>query len=228
MRLIFACFLSLLLLIPCLTVAETVDAPPLRPSPVRDFLKEHLRFPSLQLSLFSYKPELGGLTDILQSVGVSRVPGALLPTFSVVFEHTPELDSRLEIGYWQMELDIPPPTSANLSATLIPISYQLIYRPVLLSEFLPIYLGGGIGFLGANFSGSAVDLIEQQGISFDDSSSGPTGYVLIGAELIEWEYNLALNLELKRILKTVETTGTIPLNLILDGTAIGLGVKMKF
>lgn len=228
MRLVFACFMFLLLLIPCLTVAEAVDTPPLRPSPVRDFLKEHFRFPSLQLSLFSYKPELGDLTGILQSVGVSRVPSALLPTFSAVFEHTPELDSRFEIGYWQMKLDIPPPTSAHLSATLIPVSYQLIYRPVLLSEFLPIYLGGGIGFLGTDFSGSAVDLIEQQGISFDNSASGLTGYVLIGTELIQWEYNLALNLELKRILKTVETTGAIPLNLILDGTAIGLGVKMRF
>ena len=228
MRLIFGCFMSLLLLMPCLTVAETVDTPPLRPSPVRDFLKEHFRFPSLQLSLFSYKPELGDLTNILQSVGVSSVPSAVLPMFSVVFEHTPELDSRFEIGYWQMELDIPPPTSANLSTTLIPVSYQLIYRPVLLSEFLPIYLGGGIGFLGADFSGSAVDLIEQQGISFDDSSSGTTGYVLIGTELFQWEPNLVLSLELKRILKTVKTAGAIPLDLILDGTAIGLGVKMRF
>ncbi len=228
MRLIFGCFMSLLLLMPCLTVAETVDTPPLRPSPVRDFLKEHFRFPSLQLSLFSYKPELGDLTNILQSVGVSSVPSAVLPMFSVVFEHTPELDSRFEIGYWQMELDIPPPTSANLSTTLIPVSYQLIYRPVLLSEFLPIYLGGGIGFLGADFSGSAVDLIEQQGISFDDSSSGTTGYVLIGTELFQWEPNLVFSLELKRILKTVKTAGAIPLDLILDGTAIGLGVKMRF
>ena len=227
MRLIFVCFM-LLLLMSCLTPADAVDTPPLRPSPVRDFLGEYLDTPSFQLSLFSYKPELGGLADILQSVGVSSIPGALLPTFSVVFEHTPELDSRFEFGYWQMELDIPPPTSANLSATLIPVSYQLIYRPVLLSEFLPIYLGGGIGFLGTSFSGSAVDLIEQQGISFDDSSSGTTGYVLIGAELFQWEYNLALNIELKRILKTVKTAGTIPLDLILDGTAIGLGVKMKF
>ncbi|MCY3740426.1 MAG: hypothetical protein OXH00_05355 [Candidatus Poribacteria bacterium] len=227
MRLVFVCFM-LLLLILCLTPADAVDSPSLRPSPVRDFLGKHLDSPSFQLSLFSYKPELGGLTNILQSVGVSSVPSALLPTFSVVFEHTPELDSRFEFGYWQMELDIPPPTSANLSTTLIPISYQFIYRPVLLSEFLPIYLGGGIGFLGTSFSGNAVDLLEQQGISFDDSSSGPTGYVIIGAELLQWEYNLALNLELKRILKTVETTGTTPLNLILDGTAIGLGVKMKF
>ena len=227
MRLVFVCFMSLLLM-PCLTPADAVDTPPLRPSPVRDFLGKYLDFPSFQLSLFSYKPELGGLTDILQSVGVSNVPSALLPMFSVVFEHTPELDSRFGFGYWQMDLEIPPPTSANLSTTLIPISYQLIYRPVFLSEFLPIYLGGGIGFLGTSFSGSVVDLIEQQGISFDDSSSGPTGYVLIGAELLQWEYNLALNLELKRILKTVETTGTIPLNLILDGTAIGLGVKMAF
>ena len=228
MRLVFVHFMLLLLLMSCLTPAAAVDTSPLRPSPVRDFLGKHLDDPSLQLSLFSYKPELGGLADILQSVGVSNVPSALLPMFSVVFEHTPELNSRFELGYWQMDLEIPPPTSANLSTTLIPISYQLIYRPVFLSEFLPVYLGGGFGFLGTSFSGSAVDLIEQQGISFDDSSSGLTGYVLIGAELLQWEYNLALNLELKRILKTVETTGTTPLNLILDGTAIGLGVKMAF
>ena len=226
MRLVFACCLFLLL-IPCLTLADTADVPPLRPSPVRDFLAEHLQSPSFQLSLFSYKPELGSLVDILQSVGVSRVPGALLPTFSVVFEHSAELDSRLELGYWQMELDIPPPTSSNFSTTLIPISYQFIYRPVLLSDYLPIYLGGGIGYLGTSFSGSAIDLIEQQGISFDNSPSGPTGYILVGAELLAWEHNLSLNFEVKRILKTVETTGTLPLDLILDGTAIGLGIKMR-
>lgn len=227
MRLVFACCL-LLLLIPCITLADTTDVQPLRPSPVREFLAEHLQFPSFQLSLFSYKPELGSLTDILQSVGVTRIPSQLLPTFSVVFEHSTEFDSRLEIGYWQMELNIPPPVSASLSTTLIPISYQFIYRPVLLSEYLPIYLGGGIGYLGTSFSGTAIDLIEQQGISFSNSRSGPTGYALIGAELLQWDHNFSLSFEVKRILKTVETTGTTPLDLILDGTAIGLGLKMRF
>ena len=227
MRLALACLL-LFLLLHCVTLAETADVPPLRPSPVRAFLAEYLQAPSFQLSLFSYKPKLGGLTDLLQSVGVERVPSALLPMFSVVFEHTPALNSRFELGYWQMQLDIPPPTSVELSTTLIPVSYQLIYHPVFLSELIPIYVGGGAGFLGASFSGSALDLLEQQGISFDDSSSGPTGYVLIGAELFQWAQNFSLNFELKRILKTVETTGTTPLNLILDGTAIGLGVDMRF
>ena len=227
MRLALACLL-LFLLFHCVVLAETADVPPLRPSPVRAFLAEYLQSPSFQLSLFSYKPKLGGLTDILQSVGVERVPSALLPMFSVVFEHTPALNSRFEFGYWQMQLDIPPPTSVELSTTLIPVAYQFIYRPVLLSEFVPIYVGGGIGFLGASFSGSALDLLEQQGISFDGGSSGPTGYVLIGAELFQWEQNFSLNFELKRMLKTIETTGTTPLNLILDGTAIGLGIEMRF
>ncbi len=218
-----------MLLMPSLTLAESADAPPLRPTPVlQTLLREYIGTPSLQFFLFSYKPALGSLTEILQSVGVSEIPSALLPMFSVVFEHTAELDSRLEIGYWQMELDIPSPISATLSTTLVPMSYQFIYRPVLLSEFLPIYFGGGIGFLGARFSGSAVDVVEQQGIVLDDSSSGTTGYVLIGAELLEWDNNLSLNLELKRILKTVETTGALPLDVILDGTALGVGVKMRF
>ncbi len=227
MRLVSACLLIFLLMnLP--TFADTTDVPPLRPSPVRAFLNEYLQSPAFQLSLFSYKPKLGELTDLLQSVGVERVPSALLPMFSVVFEHTPELNSRFEFGYWQMQLDIPPPTSVGLSATLIPASYQLIYRPVLLSEFVPIYVGGGVGFLGTSFSGDALELLEQLGISFDDSSSGPTGYVLIGAELFQWGQNFSLNFELKRILKTIETSGTTPLNLILDGTAIGLGVEMRF
>ena len=227
MRLVFVCFL-LSLLLHCVTFADTADVSPLRPSLVREFLAQHLQSPSFQLSLFSYKPKLGAITDILQSLGVSRIPNELLPMLSVVFEHTPALDSRFEFGYWQMQLDIPPPTSVNLSTTLIPASYQIIYRPVLLSEFIPIYVGGGIGFLGASFSGSAVDLIEQQGISFDGSSSGPTGYVFVGAEVLQWAQNFSLNFELKRILKTIETTGTTPLNLILDGTAIGFGVEMQF
>ena len=227
MRLVLTCLL-LFLLFHCVTLAETADVPPLRPSPVRSFLAEYLQVPSFQFSLFSYKPKLGGLADVLQSVGVERVPSARLPMFSVVFEHTPELNSRFEFGYWQMHLDIPPPISVELSTTLVPVSYQFIYRPVLLSEFIPIYIGGGVGFLGASFSGSALDLLEQQGISFNDGSSGPTGYVLIGAELFQWEQNFSLNFELKRILKTIETTGTTPLNLILDGTAIGLGIEMRF
>lgn len=228
MRLLLVIFF-LMLLMSSLAFAESVDLPPLRPAPVlQTLLGEYIGTPSLQFSLFSYKPALGSLVEVLQSIGVSEIPSALLPMFSVVFEHTPELDSRLEIGYWQIELDIPPPISATLSTTLVPMAYQLIYRPLLLSEFLPIYLGGGIGFLGARFGGSVVDVIEPQGIVFDDSSSGTTGYVLIGAELFEWDNNLSLNIELKRILKTVETTGTLPLNVILDGTAIGLGVKMRF
>ena len=116
MRLALACLL-LFLLLHCVTLAETADVPSLRPSPVRAFLTEYLQPPSFQLSLFSYKPKLGGLTDLLQSVGVERVPSALLPMFSVVFEHTPALNSRFELGYWQMQLDIPPPTSVELSTT---------------------------------------------------------------------------------------------------------------
>lgn len=227
MRLVFVCFF-LSLLLHCVTFADTADGSPLRPSLVREFLAQHLQSPSFQLSLFSYKPKLGAITDILQSIGVSRIPSELLPMLSVVFEHTPELNSRFEFGYWQMQLDIPPPTSVDLSTTLIPASYQIIYRPVLLSEFIPIYVGGGIGFLGASFSGSAVDLIEQQGISFDGSSSGPTGYVFVGAEVLQWAQNFSLRFELKRILKTIETTGTTPLKLILDGTAIGFGVELQF
>ncbi len=227
MRLAFAC-LFLLFFFHCVTLAGTVDVPPLRPSPVRAFLAEYLQAPSFQLSVFSYKPKLGGLTGVLQSVGIERVPSALLPIVSVAFEHTPVLNSRFELGYWQMQLDIPPPASVELSTTLVPVAYQLIYCPMLLSEVVPIYIGGGVGFLGASFSGSALKLLEQQGINFDGSSSGPTGYVLIGAELFQWEQNFSLNFELKRILKTIETPGTTPLNLILDGTAIGLGIEMRF
>ncbi len=234
-RIIFL-FFFLLLLIPSSLFDSSTEAAEAavptesgRPEPILlDFLDEHIQSYSVQASIFSYRPELGDLTDILQSVGVSEIPAVLMPMFSIVIEHSSELDSRLEFGYGQMQLDIPPPISANLTTTLIPISYQLIYRPVLLSEFLPLYLGGGLGFLGASFSGSATDLIEQQGISFDDSSSGTTGYVVVGAEVFRWADTISLNFELKRLLKTVETSGSVPLSVVLDGTAIGFGVRMRF
>ncbi len=220
-------YLLIFLLINCPTFADTVDVPVSRPAPIRQFLTQYLQTSSFQLSLFSYKPKLGSLLDVLRSVGVEQIPSKPLPMFSVVFKHALQLDSRFELGYWKMQLDIPPPTSLDFSATFIPVSYQLIYRPILLSEFVPIYLGGGIGFLGTSLSGSALDLIEEQGISFDNSSPGPTGYVFVGAEIFQ-SGGFSLNLELKRILKTIESTGTIPLDLILDGTAIGLTAEMQF
>ncbi len=208
------------------------------PSILNSFFRQHLQTSSLQFSVFSYKPELGDLTNILQSAGVSKTPVAMMPTLSIVFQHIPELDSRIEIGYWQTQLDIPPPTATSLTATLVPISYQLIYRPVLLYEYLPIYFGAGIGFLRANFDGGIVDVLAAQGISLNDSASTTTGYVIAGVELFQWESqhrtraaignNVSISFELKRILKTVETTGPQPLNIILDGTAIGFGVRSQF
>jgi hypothetical protein len=208
------------------------------PSILNSYFKKHLQTSSLQFSLFSYKPELGDLTNFLQSVGIPKTPVEIMPTLSIVFQHIPELDSRLEIGYWKTQLDAPPPTSTSLTATLMPISYQLIYRPVLLYEYLPIYFGAGIGFLRANFDGNLVDLLEEQGITLNNSASTTTGYVIAGVELFQWKSqsgaratignNASISFELKRILKTVETTGIQPLNIILDGTAIGIGVRSQF
>lgn len=232
MRYLFI-FLFSIFIISGISYAEFSDVPASR-SP--SFL--HNQTLSLQFSLFSYKPELGNLAQILQNAGVSKSPVAMMPTLSIVLQHIPELDSRLEIGYWRTQLDTPPPNSTSLKATLMPISYQLIYRPVLLYEYLPIYFGAGIGVLRANFDGNVVDLLAEQGIALNDSASTTTGYVIAGIELFQWKSqpdvraaiwnNATISLELKRILKTVETTGTQPLNIILDGTAIGIGVRTQF
>ncbi len=232
MRYLFILLFSIFI-ISGISYAEFSDVPASR-SP--SFF--HNKTLSLQFSLFSYKPELGSLTQILQSAGVSKSPVAMMPTLSIVLQHIPELDSRLEIGYWRTQFDTPPPNSTSLKATLMPISYQLIYRPVLLYEYLPIYFGAGIGVLRANFDGNVVDLLAEQGIALNDSASTTTGYVIAGLELFQWKAqpgdratignNATISLELKRILKTVETTGTQPLNIILDGTAIGIGVRTQF
>ncbi len=222
-----------------ISLAEPPNVQPLQPSPfLHNFLRQHIKTPSLQFSIYSYKPTLGGLADILHNFGISKIPTSLMPTLSIVLQHMPELDSRLEIGYWRTQLDTPPPTSTSLTTTLVPISYQLIYRPMLLHDYFPIYFGAGIGILRANFSGNMVNVLEEAGISLANSASSTTGYVIVGAELLQWESqpgtratisnNASINFELKRILKTIETTGTQPINIILDGTAIGLGVRTQF
>ena len=215
--------------------AEPVSRPP---SLIHNFLDQSLKTTSLQFSLFSYKPELGDLTTFLQSVGISNAPVAMMPTLSIVLQHIPELDSRLEIGYWHTQLEGLPPTSLSLTTSLTPISYQLIYRPVLLYNYLPVYIGAGIGLLQATFDGDLVDLLSAQGIQLNDTASTTTGYVIAGIELYQWESrpgipaaignNVSISLELKRILKTVETTGEQPLNIELDGTAIGIGIRSQF
>ncbi len=219
--------------------AHPTDGQEESPTPfLHNFWGQHVRASSLQFALYSYKPELGDLNNVLQSVGIPNTPVAMLPTFSIVLQHIPELDSRLEIGYWRTELQTLGQNPLSLTTSLTPISYQLIYRPVLLHQYLPIYFGIGFGLLRANFSGSMVDILEQQGISIDNSGSSTTGYVITGIELYHWKSksgtpatlgnNASITFELKRILKTFETTGTLPLDVILDGTAIGLGVRTQF
>ncbi len=207
-------------------------------SHLQSFLNQHIRTSSLQFAIYSYKPKLGELNNVLQTVGISKTPVALMPTLSIVLRHTPELDSRFEIGYWRTELQTPEPNSLSITTTLVPISYQMIYRPVLLYQYLPIYFGAGIGLLRANFEGNMVDLLKEQGIMFSDSGASTAGYVIVGLELFQWQSqsnprasignNVAITIELKRILKTYETTGTPPINIILDGTAVGFGVRTQF
>lgn len=221
----------------CITHAENGQS--IRPLPIyHNFLNNYIQDTSIQFSLFSYKPTLGDLNNLLQSVGIQKTPVELMPTVSLVVQHIPQIDSRLEIGYWKTELSTPTPNSMILKTSLLPISYQIIYKPVLLHEYLPVYFGGGIGFINAKFSGSLTEFLEEQGISVGSSASNTIGYVFIGAELFEWKSksgsdtsfgnNASINIELRRILKKIETTGPQPLNIVLDGTAIGLGVRTQF
>ncbi len=231
--------LFLIYLFPNLSMAHPVEEQETNSSShLNNFFNQNIKSSSLQFSIYSYRPKLGDLNNVLQNVGISKTPVALMPTFSIVFQHLQELDSRLEIGYWRTELQTPGPNSLSITTSLVPISYQLIYRPVLLYQYLPIYFGAGIGLLRANFDGSMVDLLAEQGITLSNSGSTTTGYVIIGLELFQWQAasntrasignNAAITFELKRILKTVETTGTPPINIILDGTAIGFGVRTQF
>ena len=209
-----------------------------RPTIFNDAFSRHIKSSSIQVSLYSFKPSLEGLTNTLQTFGIENVPSAIMPTLSVLLTHTSEIDSRIEIGYWNAELQPPPPSTASLTATLVPLSYQLIYRPVLLHEYLPVYLGVGFGTIRTSFDGNIVDLLTEAGISLKDHNSTITGYVIFGFELLKWHSqnenttrigkNALINLELKHLLKTIETTGTQPLNIVLDGTAIGLTVSSQF
>ena len=199
---------------------------------------QHIKTSSLQFGMYSYKPKLGELNSVLQSVGISNTPVAMMPTISIVLQHRPELDSRFEIGYWRTGLQTSGPNSLSITTTLLPISYQLIYRPVLLYQYLPIYFGAGVGLMRATFDGNIVDLLAVQGIMLSNSGASTTGYVIVGLELFQWQAqsntrasignNAAITFELKRLLKTFQTTGTSPINIILDGTAIGFGVRSQF
>ncbi len=232
-------FLFLLCVLTASSSVYSAEEQESYPAPfLHRLFNQNINSSSLQFAIYSYKPKLGDLNSVLQNVGISKTPVALMPTLSIVLQHRPELDSRFEIGYWRTELQTPAPTSLSITTTLTPISYQLIYRPVLLYQYLPIYFGAGVGLLRANFEGNMVDLLEEQGIMISDSGASTTGYVIVGLELFAWQSqhntrssianNLSFNLEFKRILKTVETTGTPPLKIILDGTAIGLGVRSQF
>ena len=183
---------------------------------------------SFHISFFSYKPSLEQLTTLLNSLGVPALNAGLMPVASVKLKHTPELSSQIALGYWTNDTALPPPNAADLSATFIPFSFSLLYYPVLLRDFLPLYFGGGFGYSHLSVDGSALALLAGQGITLDDGNSGLTGNAQIGLTYLLLNDQLTLTLEAKRILKTFKGSGTVPFDLDFDGTAIGLGIGLRF
>ncbi len=193
-----------------------------------DFMRRGVESTSFHLSFFSYKPNLEQLTALLNSLGVPALDAGLMPVVSVKLKHTPELSSQIALGYWTNSAALPPPSAADLSAAFIPISFNLLYYPVLLNNFLPLYVGGGVGYSYLSVAGSALPLLAAQGVALDNGNSGLTGYAQIGLTYLLLEDQLTLTLEAKRILKTFKGSGTVPFDLDFDGTAIGVGIGLHF
>ena len=197
-------------------------------NPVSDFIRRGVESTSFHISFFSYKPNLKQFTTLLNSLGVPALNAGLMPIVSVKLKHTPELSSQIALGYWTNDTALPPPNAADLSATFIPISFSLLYRPMLLRDLLPLYFGGGVGYSHLIVAGNALDLFAQQGITVDGANSGLTGYAQIGLVYPLLNDQLTLTLEAKRVLKTFKGSGAVPFDLDFDGTAIGVGVGLQF
>ena len=193
-----------------------------------DFMRRGVESTSFHLSFFSYKPTLEQFTTLLNSLGAPALNAGLMPVASVKLKHTPELSSQIALGFWTNDTALPPPNTADLSATFIPISFSLLYHPVLLRDFLPLYLGGGVGYSHLSVGGSGLVLLAEQGITIDSGNSGLTGNVQMGLTYLLLDDQLTLTLEAKRILKTFKGSGAIPFDLDFDGTAIGVGVGLHF
>ena len=193
-----------------------------------DFMRRSVESKSFHLSFFSYKPNLEQLTTLLNSLGVPALDAGLMPVVSVKLKHMPELSSQIAIGYWTNGTALPPPSAADLSATFIPISFNLLYQPLLLSDLLPLYLGGGVGYSHLSVTGSALPLLAAQGVALDNGNSGLTGYAQIGLTYLLLDDQLTLTLEAKRILKTFKGSGAVPFDLDFDGTAVGVGIGLHF
>ena len=193
-----------------------------------DFMRRSVESTSFHLSFFSYKPNLEQLTTLLNSLGVPALDAGLMPVVSVKLKHMPELSSQIAIGYWTNGTALPPPSAADLSATFIPISFNWLYQPLLLSDLLPLYLGGGVGYSHLSVTGSALPLLAAQGVALDNGNSGLTGYAQIGLTYLLLDDRLTLTLEAKRILKTFKGSGAVPFDLDFDGTAVGVGIGLHF
>lgn len=193
-----------------------------------DFMRRSVESTSFHLSFFSYKPNLEQLTTLLNSLGVPALNAGLMPVVSVKLKHMPELSSQIAIGYWTNGTTLPPPNAVDLSATFIPISFNLLYQPLLLSDLVPLYLGGGVGYSHLSVTGSALPLLAAQGVALDNGNSGLTGYAQIGLIYLLLDDRLTLTLEVKRILKTFKGSGAVPFDLDFDGTAVGVGIGLHF
>lgn len=228
--------LLLIVLIGCLVgnislgsdVVSDTSIERVRPNLLRDAVGRGVESISFHISFFSYKPKLEQFTLLLNSLGAPPLNAGLMPVASVKLKHTPELFSQIALGYWTNDTALPPPTAADLSATFIPISFSLLYHPVMLYNFFPLYFGGGVGYSHLSVDGSGLALFAEQGIVLGNGNSGLTGNVQIGLTYLLLDDQLTLTLEAKRILKTFKGSGAVPFDLDFDGTAIGMGIGLHF
>ena len=210
------------------TVVSDTPTESERPNLSRDFVRSGVESASFHVSFFSYKPGLTQFTALLNSLGAPALDAGLMPVASIKLKHSTELSSQIALGYWTNDTALPPPTSADLSATFIPISFSLFYRPVMLYDFLPLYFGAGVGYSHLSVAGSGLVLLAEQGIVLDNGNSGLTGNVQIGLTYPLLEDQLTLTLEARRILKTFKGSGAVPFDLDFDGTALGVGIGLNF
>ena len=190
-----------------------------------NFMRPPIESHSIEFSVSSYEPRLEQFTELIGVFGSAGFGTVSMMSAMLELRHSPQLSSRIEVGYAADELEIPPPSASDLRASFIPLSVHLLYRPIALSELMPFYIGFGAGYSYLSVAGSALDLLEQQGITFEEEDSGLTGFLITGLEFPIWGDQASVTIEAKRILKKFVANPTLDLD--FDGTAIGMGIRWK-
>jgi len=191
-----------------------------------DFLPDiDQKEPYIGLSLGSYKPNLMQINALMKDLGIPAPGADTMFTIFADFRGTSQFSYLLQGGYWEGETSLKVPVKRSLYASLIHISFNILYHPERFQKFLPLYIGTGFGIYRMDLDGSLMEVLKD--VIPEDKATELGGNIVLGLERV-LRNRFIVSVRANHIFKNFTIDEKNKSKLSFDGTDVSIGTSVRF